>query len=149
MGTLILAVTSLLLYSIGTALQALHFRGRVQSSLTMTTLVGMLALVGHALLITQTVHHDGGFDFSIVRSSLIISWLITFLLLGLNLTKPLQNLLLGVYPLAGMTIIVALAAPMPSRLVPEHSYGMLTHIALSVQPGSHSSRIAVYPEPPT
>jgi len=143
MGTLILAVTSLLLYSIGTALQALHFRGRVQSSLAMTTLVGILALVGHALLITQIVHHDGGFDFSIVRSSLVISWLITFLLLGLNLTKPLQNLLLGVYPLAGMTIIVALAAPTPARLVPEHSYGMLTHIALSVTAYSLFSLAAI------
>lgn len=143
MGTLILAVISLLLYSVGTALQALHFRGQVKSSLAMTTTVGVLALVGHALLISQIVHHDGGFDFSIVRSSLIISWLITFLLLGLNLTKPLQNLLLGVYPIAGLSIIIAFAAPNSGRLVEEHSYGMLTHIALSITAYSLFSLAAI------
>lgn len=85
MGTLILAVTSLFLYSVGTALQALHFRGRVHSNIAITTLVGMLALAAHGLLITQTIHHDGGVDFGFFKSSVLISWLIVFLLLGLNL----------------------------------------------------------------
>ncbi|WP_417565913.1 cytochrome C assembly family protein [Marinobacter sp.] len=132
MGTLILAVTSLFLYSVGTALQALHFRGRVQSNLAITTLIGVLALTSHGLLIAQTVHHDGGFDFSFFKSSVLISWLIVFLLLGLNLKKPVQSLFLGVYPLAGLTIILALVTHGPSRLVSDQSYGMLSHIALSV-----------------
>ena len=132
MGTLILAVTSLFLYSVGTALQALHFRGRVQSNIAITTLIGVLALTSHGLLIGQTVHHDGGFDFSFFKSSVLISWLIVFLLLGLNLKKPVQSLFLGVYPLAGLTIILALVTHGPSRLVSEQSYGMLSHIALSV-----------------
>ncbi|KAA1172026.1 cytochrome C assembly protein [Marinobacter salinexigens] len=132
MGTLILAVTSLFLYSVGTALQALHFRGRVQSNAAITTLIGILALVSHGLLIAQTVHHDGGFDFSFFKSSVLISWIIVFLLLGLNLRKPVENLLLGVYPLATLTIIMALITHTPSRLVSDDSYGMLSHIALSV-----------------
>ncbi|MEC7432706.1 MAG: cytochrome C assembly protein, partial [Pseudomonadota bacterium] len=44
MGTLILAVTALFLYSVGTALQALHLRGKVHSNLAVTTLIGVLAL---------------------------------------------------------------------------------------------------------
>ncbi|MDY6814709.1 MAG: cytochrome c biogenesis protein CcsA [Pseudomonadota bacterium] len=132
MGTLILAVTSLFLYSVGTALQALHFRGRVQSNLAITTLIGILALTSHGLLITRTVYHDGGFDLSFFKSSLLISWLIVFLLLGLNLRKPVQGLFLGVYPLAALTVIVALITHTPSRLVSEQSYGVLSHIALSV-----------------
>ena len=59
MGTLILAVTSLLLYSVGTALQALSFRGRVHTSIAITTLIGLLALTAHGLLIAQTVHREG------------------------------------------------------------------------------------------
>jgi len=43
-----------------------------------------------------------------------------------------QSLFLGVYPLAGLTIILALVTHGPSRLVSEQSYGMLSHIALSV-----------------
>ncbi|PWG74220.1 cytochrome C assembly protein, partial [Enterococcus hirae] len=49
MGTLILAVTALFLYSVGTALQALHFRGRITSNLAITTLIGVLALISHGL----------------------------------------------------------------------------------------------------
>src|SRR5690554_8134660 len=79
MGTLILAVTALFLYSVGTALQALHFHGKVQSNLAITTLVGVLALTAHGLLIAQTVHLDGGFDFSFFKSSVLIAWLIVFL----------------------------------------------------------------------
>lgn len=132
MGTLILAVTSLFLYSIGTALQALSFRGRVHTNLAITTLIGVLALTSHGLLIAQTVHHHGGFDFGFFQSSVLISWLIVFLLIGLNLRKPVQTLFLGAYPLAALAIIMSLVTHSPSRVVAEDSYGMLSHIALSV-----------------
>lgn len=132
MGTLILAVTSLLLYSIGTALQALSFRGRVHTNIAITTLIGMLALTAHGLLIAQTIHREGGFDFGFFQSSVLISWIIVLLLLGLNLRKPVQSLFLGVYPIAALTIIMGLITHSSSRLVPEYSYGMLSHIALSV-----------------
>jgi ABC-type uncharacterized transport system permease subunit len=132
MGTLILAVTSLLLYSIGTALQALSFRGRVHTSAAITSLIGLLALTSHGLLIAQTVYRHGVFDFGFFQSSVLISWLIVFLLLGLNLRKPVQSLFLGVYPLAGLTIIMVLITHTSSRVVPDYSYGMLSHIALSI-----------------
>ncbi|MFV8571685.1 cytochrome C assembly family protein [Marinobacter sp. SBS5] len=132
MGTLIIAVTALFLYSVGTALQALHFRGKVETSLAVTTLIGILSLTGHGLLIAQTVHLDGGFDLSFFKSSVLISWLIVFLLLGLNLTKPVGSLFLGAYPIAAATIVMALVVHTESRLVSEQSYGMLSHVALSV-----------------
>jgi ABC-type uncharacterized transport system permease subunit len=132
MGTLILAVTSLFLYSIGTALQALQFRGRIQANLAITTLIGLLALTSHGLLISQTVYHDGALDTSFFKSSLLISWLIVLLLLGLNLKKPVQSLFLVVYPLATLTIIAVLVTHTPSKLVADESYGMLSHVALSV-----------------
>ena len=143
MGTLILAVTSLFLYSVGTALQALHFRGQVHSNIAITTLIGMLALTAHGLLITQTIHHDGGVDLGFFKSSVLISWLIVFLLLGLNLRKPVQSLFLGAYPLAAFTIIMALITHTPSRLVSDESYGVLSHIALSVTAYSLFSLAAI------
>jgi ABC-type uncharacterized transport system permease subunit len=132
MGTLILAVTALFLYSVGTALQALHFRGRVHTNLAITTLIGVLALVAHGLLIAQTVHLDDGFDLSFFKSSVLISWLVVFFLLGLNLTKPVGSLFLAGYPIAAITIIMGLIHHIPSRVVPDQSYGMLSHIALSI-----------------
>ena len=132
MGTLILAVTSLFLYSVGTALQALSFRGRVHTTLTVTSLIGLLALTSHGLLIWEALHRDGGFDLGFFQSSVLISWLIVALLLVLNIRKPVQNLTLAAYPLAGLTILLLLATPTPSRLVADDNYGMLSHIALSI-----------------
>lgn len=132
MGTLILAVTSLFLYSIGTALQALSFRGRVHSSVAITSVIGGLALVSHGLLIWQTVHHDNGFYLGFFESSTVISWLIVAMLLALNLRKPVQSLFLGIYPLACLTIISVLINTTPLRVVADNSYGMLSHIALSI-----------------
>ncbi|MDX1754453.1 MAG: cytochrome c biogenesis protein CcsA [Marinobacter sp.] len=132
MGTLILAVISLFLYSVGTALQALSFRGRVHTSPAITGLVGVLALIGHGLLIWQTVHHDGGFDLGFFQSSVLISWIIVALLLALGIRKPVHNLSLAIYPLAGITILVLLATPSSPRLVADDNYGMLSHIALSI-----------------
>lgn len=132
MGTLILAVTSLFLYSVGTALQALSFRGRVHTNIAVTSLIGTLALIGHGLLLWQTLHHDGGFDFGFFQSSVLISWLIVALLLLFNIRKPVQNLSLGAYPLAGITILMLLAKPESSQLVAADNYGMLSHVALSI-----------------
>ena len=132
MGTLILAVTSLLLYSIGTALQALSFRGRVHSSIAITSVIGVLALISHGLLIWQTVHHSSGFNLGFFESSTVISWLIVAMLLALNLRKPVQSLFLGIYPMACLTIISVLIDTTPPRLVADNNYGMLSHIALSI-----------------
>src|SRR5690554_7982138 len=100
--------------------------------MSITTLIGMLALTSHVLLISQTIHHDGGVDLGLFKSSVLISWLVVFLLLGLNLRKPVQSRFLGVYPLAAFTIIMALITHTPSRLVSDACYGLLSHIALSV-----------------
>lgn len=132
MGTLILAVTTLFLYSIGTALQALSFRGRVHTSLGLSTLVGILALVSHGALIWETVRLQGAFNLGFFQSSVLISWLIVALLLALNLRKPVQSLFLGIYPMAGLTIVFALVFQSPPRFVAEDNWGMLSHIALSV-----------------
>ncbi|OZB20662.1 MAG: cytochrome C assembly protein [Marinobacter sp. 34-60-7] len=132
MGTLIIAVTALFLYSVGTALQALQFRGRVQSSRTTTLLIGVLALIAHGLIVAQTVYHDGGFDLGFFRSSALIAWLLVFLLLALSLTKPVNSLFLAVYPIAAASIVAALIPHSTGRLVSEESYGMLSHVALSV-----------------
>lgn len=132
MGTLILAVTTLFLYSIGTALQALSFRGKVHASLTVVSLVGTLALISHGAMIWETLHIEGALNLGFFQSSLLISWLVVALLLGLNLRRPLQSLFLFVYPMAGLTVIFMLAFHSPPRFVQQDNWGMLSHIALSV-----------------
>ncbi|OEY66884.1 cytochrome C assembly family protein [Marinobacter sp. X15-166B] len=132
MGTLILAVTSLLLYSIGTALQALSFRGRVHAGVAITSVIGGVALVSHGLLAWQVVHLESGYNLGLFESSAVISWLIVAMLLVLNLRKPVHNLFLGIYPLACLSILAVLINTTPPRIVADSSYGILAHITLSI-----------------
>ncbi|MBS3803120.1 MAG: cytochrome c biogenesis protein CcsA [Oleiphilaceae bacterium] len=132
MGTLILAVTTLFLYSIGTALQALSFRGKVHTSNAVITLIGILALISHGALIWETIRAQGALNLGFFQSAVLIAWLIVALLLALNLRKPVQNLFLVIYPMAGLSIIFTLIFSAPPRFISPDNWGLLSHIALSV-----------------
>ena len=132
MGTLILAVTTLLLYSIGTALQALDFRRRVDAHPTLTKTIGLLALASHGALLALTVQAQEGYNFSFFHSAAIISWFIVALLLILSLRRPMFSLFLGIYPLAALTIISLLVFHSPPRYISQDNWGMLSHISLSI-----------------
>lgn len=132
MGTLILAVTTLFLYSIGMTLQALNFRGRIDISKQVVTVIGVLALVAHGLLLWQVLTLGGALNLGFFQSSLLISWLIVALLVGMNLTKPVDSLFLGAYPLACLTVVFSLLSHTPPRFIERDDWGILSHIALSV-----------------
>lgn len=132
MGTLILAVTTLFLYSIGTALQALTFRGRVAVNTRITMAVGALGLTAHGLLLWQTAFTELAVNFGFFQSGLLISWLVVALVLGLSLRKPARNLLLGAYPLACLAVAFSLMSQTPPRFIARDDWGILAHIALAV-----------------
>lgn len=132
MGTLILAVTTLFLYSIGTVLQALSFRGRVAVSRTVITAVGALALTSHGLMLWQSAFTEAAVNFSFFQSALLISWLVVALLLGLSLYKPVQSLFLGAYPMAILAVVFSLMSQTPPRFIARDDWGILAHIALAV-----------------
>lgn len=132
MGTLILAVTALFLYSIGTALQALEFRGRIHVNKHAVTVIGGLGLVAHGMLLWQTLFFSGALNLGFFQSSLLISWLVVAILLAMNLAKPVASLFLGAYPLASLTVVFALLTHTPPRFIQRDDWGILSHIALSV-----------------
>lgn len=133
MGTLILAVTTLLLYSIGTSLQALAFRGRLPADRRASGLLGILALVSHCALAWELTWQQGGMDFGLFPASVIISALVVALLLLIAWQKkPLQSLFLAAYPLAALTIVASLAFDAPPHALVEPTAGLLVHIVLSV-----------------
>lgn len=132
MGTLILAVTTLLLYSIGTALQAQAFRGKLSPERSISGWVGVLALIAHGALSWELVWQRNGLDFGLFPASVVISALVVALLLLITWRKPLQSLFLAAYPLAALTVIASLILDAPSQTLVEPSAGLLAHIVLSV-----------------
>ncbi|MGQ7275551.1 cytochrome C assembly family protein [Marinobacter sp. V034] len=132
MGTLILAVTTLFLYSLGTALQTLVFRGRIKQNHSLTSLIGILALVSHGTLIWTIIPEPSTLNFGFFPASLLISWFVVLFLVILNNFKPIQFLFLAIYPLAAITVVFVLAFHSPPHYVSQHNWGMLAHIALSI-----------------
>lgn len=131
MGTLILAVTTLFLYSLGTVLQTLFFRGRLQSVTSLNTLIGLLGLVSHGTLIWETLIEPAAINLSFFHASLLISWLVLLLALVVSALKPAQILFLAVYPLAAASVLMTLIFHGPPHYV-GHNWGMLSHVALSI-----------------
>ncbi len=134
MGTLILAITSLFLYSIGTTFQALVFRRHLTYQRGLNLLIGGLALISHASLTWQLVwsrSHDD-LNLGVFEASVLISALIVAMLLILDWLKPARNLFLAAYPIAALSIITALVFHCPPHYVEQMGAGMLAHIALSV-----------------
>lgn len=133
MGTLILAVTTLLLYSIATSLQALAFRGKVLVERRGGSWLGLLALTSHAALAWELTWKQDGIDLGIFPASVVISALVVGLLLLISWQKKtLQSLFLAAYPLAALTIIASLAFDAPPHALVEPTAGLLAHIVLSV-----------------
>lgn len=133
MGTLILAVTTLLLYSVATSLQALAFRGKLPADRHSGSWLGLLALISHAALAWELTWKQGGIDLGLFPASVVISALVVGLLLLITRQKkPLQSLFLVAYPLAALTIIASLAFDAPPHALVAPTAGLLVHIVLSV-----------------
>lgn len=133
MGTLILAVTTLLLYCVATSLQALAFRGKLPADRRASGWLGLLALISHAALAWDLTWKQGGMDLGLFPASVVISALVVALLLFITWQKkPLQSLFLAAYPLAALTIIATLALDAPPHALVEPTAGLLAHVVLSV-----------------
>lgn len=133
MGTLILAVTTLLLYSIATSLQALAFRGKLATDKRASSWLGLLALTSHAALAWELTWKQSGVDLGLFPASVVISALVVGLLLLISWQKkPLQSLFLIVYPLAALTIIASLTFDAPPHNLVKPTPGLMVHIVLSV-----------------
>ncbi len=132
MGTLILAITSLLLYSLGTTIQALVFRRHLHYNAGLNTVIGALALAAHGALAWQLVWAHGELNMSLFRASIVISAGLVGLLLLMSWHRAARNLFLAIYPLAMLTIIAALIFHAPPRYVQQLGVGMLAHITLAI-----------------
>jgi len=62
--------------------------------------LGVVAGVIHALLIAGSVVQHGGFNFAFFNVGTLITLVISLLVIVSSASKPLENLLIGVFPMA-------------------------------------------------
>lgn len=132
MSTLILAVTTLLLYSLGIIQQTLVVKGRLSKKHRPALVVGLLGLLAHAALVTDLIWTPQGINLSLFESAVLVSALIVALGLALSLSRPVQTLLLAIYPIAITTVLAAITFSARPQFVDQSAYGVLTHIVLAI-----------------
>lgn len=132
MGTPILAVSTLLLYSLGTVLQALLLNGRLSDPQRMTLIIGLLGLSSHVGLTIDLILIDGAINLSFLALSVLVSAMVVALVLAISLVRPVQNLLLGAYPFAMLTVIGKLLFFTHPKMIEHDMVGVLAHVSLAL-----------------
>ncbi len=94
-------------YGLTCALQWRRLRSdRISRSLVLSC--GLVAVLAHAVSAWEIVREPNGYHFGITQISTLIAMAISVLVLGSSLRKPLDNLFLGLFPLAIVTILLSL-----------------------------------------
>ncbi len=129
----IAGLIAILFYASSLVFQARLLRARVQDAGTQRNVfvLGVLAVIAHALSAGGVIHNGAGYHFGIVEISTLICAAISLLVLISNLRKPLGILLMGLFPLAILAILASLLirSSYPPRPL---ETGLAGHVLLSI-----------------
>ena len=134
--TLIAGIFAIALYSTGFALQLSRLTnggtgGLVAVNRLPVFVAGGMAVLAHVASASGVIYTSTGYHFGIAEISTLIAASISLLVLTSSLRKPLDNLFLGLFPLAVVAIILSLTVS--SDYPPtELSAGMASHVLISI-----------------
>ena len=133
MSIAFIAVICALLYLAASGVQLLSIsQQRGQTSRTVIGL-GLAALVGHAIVAYDSVVSDGGLNLGFYKVSALIFLLVNVACLVSLLRRPLQNLLVLLFPLSAVSVLVSTFGPSTRALSDgTMGVGMTLHIGSSM-----------------
>jgi ABC-type uncharacterized transport system permease subunit len=126
-----LAVVSTFLYLYATFVQGMRLKGRWSNYRFIFLALGYLAIVAHADLLHHWIDVGGGQNLSLFNLFSLISWLVALLVLLAAWAKPVESLAVFVFPLAALSIILAICFPDKSMIDTAADPKQLFHILLA------------------
>ena len=132
MTVLLFSLIALLAYGLGTTAQMRLFFLQAQPSTPFILILGTLAATCHLATNFMLLSTPAGFDFSVLKSASLICNVIILLLLLLTLRKPLYSLFLIGFPLAFISLLLAVPLDLPTYRVQQAEFGILLHASLSI-----------------
>lgn len=132
MPTTLLAPLCALLYLSATAAQLLHISQRGQSIGRGVVVIGLIALLLHGAVVWDKVFLAQGISLGFFRVSALVFLAINAACMISLLWRPLQNLLVLLFPLSAMAILIATYASDTAALQTNLPAGLLIHIGTSV-----------------
>ena len=128
--TLLAGLLASLCYLLGTVFQGQSIFAN-KSTRNQVFSLGFMAVFAHAISAAGVIRTSSGYHFGISEISTLITLSISLLVLISSLRKPLENLFLGLFPLAIVTIIFSLAVS--SNFPPTSmDLGLASHVLLSI-----------------
>lgn len=128
--TLISGLLASLLYLLGTVFQGQSIFANKRTRNQVFSL-GFMAVIAHAISAMGVIRTTTGYHFGITEISTLITLSISLLVLISSLRKPLENLFLGLFPLAIVSIIASLT--ISSNYPPTAmGLGLASHVLLSI-----------------
>jgi ABC-type uncharacterized transport system permease subunit len=132
MSISLLAPLCALLYLAATGLQILRLSQRRQQIDRGVFALGLLALVFHAIIVWEIVFHSEGVDLGFFKIAALLFLVINLACITSLTRRPLQNLLVALFPLSALAVLVSTFAPDTAPLLSHLSGGMVLHISSSI-----------------
>jgi ABC-type uncharacterized transport system permease subunit len=128
--TVISGLFAVMFYLMGSVFQGIHF---ISSKDTRSTVMafGLIAVIAHGISAYGVIRTTSGYHFGISEITTLIAVSISLLVLISSIRKPLENLFLGLFPLAILAILFSLTVR--SNFPPtQMSLGLASHVLLSI-----------------
>ncbi|HJN95915.1 MAG: hypothetical protein CMQ15_00110 [Gammaproteobacteria bacterium] len=128
--TVISGLFAVLFYLMGAVFQGVNFTSNKDTRTAVFTF-GAMAVIAHAISAFGVIRTTSGYHFGIFEISTLIAVSISLLVIISALRKPLENLFLGLFPLAILSILTSLA--FSSNYPPtDMSPGLASHVLISI-----------------
>ena len=128
--TVISGLFAVLCYLAGAIFQGVRFTGN-KDTRQLVFLFGGLAVIAHAISAFGVIHRGSGYQFGFFEISTLIAAAVSLMVLISSMRKPLENLFLGLFPLAIVAIIASLTLQSDYPPTELHA-GLASHIVLSI-----------------
>jgi ABC-type uncharacterized transport system permease subunit len=128
--TVISGLFAVVLYLLASILQGQNIFAEKNNRNTVLTL-GFLAVFAHSISAFGVIKTASGYHFGLTEISTLIALSISLLVLVSSLRRPLENLLVGLFPLAILAIVLSLtiSSSYPAR---DMGLGLASHIIISL-----------------
>jgi ABC-type uncharacterized transport system permease subunit len=132
MSITLLALIAAVLYLAATALQLLHISQRRAQIDRSVIVLGLIALVCHGVVAWKNLFFENTLDLGFYKVSALFFLVINLACIISLAWRPLQNLLVALFPLSALAVLVSTFTPYSGSDLTAYSPGMLAHIGSSI-----------------
>lgn len=128
----VIAVFCYLLATVALFMKTFRSASAPRQSRQVALLAGFIAILLHAIYLYQRTFVGQGLDLSFFNTFSLLGWLVAAFVLLSSLYKPLENLLVILFPFAAMALTLSAVVPEQRILSSELTTGLRIHILLSI-----------------